>query len=54
MDSINQQQPEDNYEDLLGAEAIKKLKEINDKATASAPVREDTNSVRKKNEVVSN
>ena len=34
MDSINKQQPEKNYEDLLGKEALKKIKEINDKATA--------------------
>lgn len=34
MDSINKQQPEDNYEDLLGEKALKKLKEINDKASA--------------------
>ncbi|MEI6950644.1 pyridoxamine 5'-phosphate oxidase family protein [Paraflavisolibacter sp. H34] len=34
MDSINQQQPEKNYEDLLGKDALEKLREINDKATA--------------------
>lgn len=34
MDSINKQQPEDNYEDLMGEEGLKKLKEINDKASA--------------------
>ena len=34
MDSINQQQQEKNYEDLLGEKGLKKLKEINDKATA--------------------
>lgn len=28
MDSINQQQPEKNYEDLLGPEAIEKIKEL--------------------------
>ena len=32
MDSINKQQPEDNYEDLQGAEAKKKIKELVDKA----------------------
>lgn len=34
MDSINKQQQEDNYEDLLGEKGLKKLKEINDKASA--------------------
>ena len=33
MDSINQQQPEDNYEDLAGGEAQKKIKEITGKAS---------------------
>lgn len=28
MDSINKQQQEDNYEDLQGAEAVKKIKEV--------------------------
>ena len=32
MDSINQQQPEDNYKDLHGAEASKKIKELAEKA----------------------
>ena len=32
MDSINQQQPEDNFEDLQGAEAIKKIKALVDAA----------------------
>jgi general stress protein 26 len=32
MDSINKQQPEDNYEDLQGTEAKKKIKELVDKA----------------------
>jgi general stress protein 26 len=32
MDSINQQQPEDNFQNLEGAEAIKKIKELADKA----------------------
>jgi general stress protein 26 len=32
MDSINKQQPEDNYQDLHGEEARKKIKEINEKA----------------------
>ncbi len=32
MDSINQQQPEDNHEDLQGAEAGKKIKELAEKA----------------------
>lgn len=32
MDSINQQQPEDNHADLQDAAAIKKLKELSDKA----------------------
>lgn len=31
MDSINQQQPEDNFKDLTGAEAKKKIKELADK-----------------------
>lgn len=34
MDSINKQQPEDNYEDLQGQEAAKKIKELTDKASA--------------------
>lgn len=33
MDSINQQQPEDNFEDLQGAAAQKKIKELVDKAS---------------------
>jgi len=33
MDSINRQQPEDNYEDLQGAEAKKKIKELVEKAS---------------------
>ncbi len=32
MDSINREQPEDNYKDLRGSEAVKKLKELNDKS----------------------
>jgi general stress protein 26 len=32
MDSINKQQPEDNYEDLHGSEAIEKMKTLTDKA----------------------
>jgi general stress protein 26 len=32
MDSINQQQPEDNYKDLHGSEATKKIKELVDAA----------------------
>ena len=32
MDSINQQQPEDNHEDLHGAEAKKRIKEMAEKA----------------------
>ena len=33
MDSINQQQPEDNMQDLAGPEAIKRIKDMADKAT---------------------
>ena len=33
MNSINQQQPEDNHKDLNGPEAVKKFKELADKAT---------------------
>jgi len=33
MNSINQQQPEDNKKDLSGPEAVKKLKELAEKAT---------------------
>ena len=33
MDSINKQQAEDNYEDLRGREAIRKIKELTDKAS---------------------
>jgi general stress protein 26 len=33
MDSINKLQPEDNYEDLQGAVAAKKIKELTDKAS---------------------
>jgi general stress protein 26 len=32
MDSINQQQPEDNFKDLQSEEALKKIKELTDKA----------------------
>jgi general stress protein 26 len=32
MDSINQQQPEDNHEDLFGSEAAKRIKEMAEKA----------------------
>ena len=32
MDSINQQQPEDNRKDMQGKEAIEKIKELTDKA----------------------
>lgn len=32
MDSINQQQPEDNHEDLTGSEAGKKIKELTEKS----------------------
>ena len=32
MDSINQQQPEDNFKDLGGPEAIAKIKELVDSA----------------------
>lgn len=32
MNSINQQQPEDNREDMQGTEAIKKMRELTDKA----------------------
>src|SRR3954470_18906885 len=34
MDSINKQQPEDNFENLNGQEAIKKIKELTDKSLA--------------------
>ncbi|GAB3774988.1 hypothetical protein GCM10028818_18480 [Spirosoma horti] len=33
MDSINQQQPEKNHEDLIGSEAGKKIKELVDKSS---------------------
>ena len=33
MDSINQQQPEDNYQDLQGQEAQKKIRELYEKAS---------------------
>ncbi len=33
MDSINKQQPEENYEDLQGGKAIRKIKELTDKAS---------------------
>ena len=33
MDSINKQQPEDNYEDLTGQEANKKIKELTEQAS---------------------
>lgn len=33
MNSINQQQPEENHKDLSGPEAVKKIKELADKAT---------------------
>jgi hypothetical protein len=34
MDSINKQQPEDNYQDLHGEEAREKIKELNKKASS--------------------
>lgn len=34
MDSINKQQPEDNYQDLQGEEAREKIKELNKKASS--------------------
>lgn len=34
MDSINKQQPEDNYKDLHGEEAREKIKELSDKASS--------------------
>ncbi|MEO6406173.1 MAG: pyridoxamine 5'-phosphate oxidase family protein [Ferruginibacter sp.] len=34
MDSINKNQPEDNYKDLRGKEGIKKIKELIDKASS--------------------
>jgi general stress protein 26 len=34
MDSINKNQPEDNYQDLLGQDAIEKIKELVDKSSA--------------------
>ena len=34
MDSINQQQPEDNFENLQGNEAIEKIKELSGKASS--------------------
>jgi general stress protein 26 len=34
MDSINRQQPEDNREDLQGADALKKIKELTGKASS--------------------
>ena len=34
MDSINQQQPEDNFEDLQGEAAQKKIRELNKKASS--------------------
>lgn len=33
MNSINQNQPEENHKDMEGAEAVKKIKELADKAT---------------------
>ena len=33
MDSINQQQPEDNFKNLHGSEALKKIKELTEKAS---------------------
>ncbi len=33
MDSINQQQPEDNFKSLHGTEALEKIKELTDKAS---------------------
>jgi len=33
MDSINQNQPEENYQDLSGAEGLKKMKELVEKAS---------------------
>jgi general stress protein 26 len=35
MDSINKQQPEDNFKDLVGAEALEKIKELAKKAGSS-------------------
>jgi general stress protein 26 len=32
MDSINKQQPEDNYKNLIGTEAVEKIKELTDKS----------------------
>jgi general stress protein 26 len=32
MNSINQNQPEDNYEDLIGSEAVQKIKELTEKS----------------------
>jgi len=34
MDSINQQQPENNFENLHGTEALKKIKELTDKSSS--------------------
>jgi len=34
MNSINKNQPEDSYENLIGEEAIKKIKELTDKSTS--------------------
>jgi general stress protein 26 len=34
MDSINKQQPEENYEDLWGIKAKKKIRELNEKASS--------------------
>ena len=34
MDSINRQQPEDNYQDLKDSDAIEKIKELTDKASS--------------------
>jgi len=33
MNSINQNQPEDNLKNLIGVEAVKKIRELADKAT---------------------
>ncbi len=35
MDSINKNQPEDNYEDLTGAEGLKKMKALIEKASST-------------------
>ena len=35
MDSINKNQPEDNYEDLTGAKGIEKVKALIEKASST-------------------